>query len=639
MERFSSPHFADTPRKTRTRWGIVSALLFSLLLPGVVMAQDAAVTLLTQADFESGTYKISEPGIYRLAEDISFNPHPVGSPGEDGVTPLDAYNAGLPFRSQLGMGESQFAPAAYGLGYFAAIAIFADGVTLDLNGHTIEQSAEHALLQRFFAVLELADRPFVPGQGPHGFGATIRSATNLTIKNGTIGRSSHHGIHGNGNRNVKIKNVDFVDFEVAALALNGVEGLKVIDTNARNREDVPVIGTFSNARFIAPYLDWLVMTNSPTTLRVQGVDLSAGEIQAALRASVNAVFEDVIEDGEGFIDPVEHPDAYALYHNWHGIIDGNSYGFLVNPLGVAVNGFPKRTAANPSRDIVFRDVSISSQRAFINEVVAIKQGSGPAIDPIGAVFMLKNTHPDTGAPITVTSLEDGTATYQGNALANAQALVAKAAHNGEFPPFLNVSRLNITPQVVAWIESEGVLSDLVPTPSDYLCNGDTMFHVNKGVIGFKIDGAVGVRMRDVEAENLENLGRQGSSLCGDYTKSNPHATLEGYGGATVRAYTFAGSSDVRLKNVSASNLWSLAGSVSGCEVLTDSDRVRIRDCDVHDVEAGLGFVAGEGGPNEEPTATGVRIGADAGAEIRTRDARLDEAEAFGEVETIRDDRP
>ncbi|MDE0900050.1 MAG: right-handed parallel beta-helix repeat-containing protein [Longimicrobiales bacterium] len=628
-----------TPRSFSVAFVAIAAAGTTSLLASVALADGPAVTLLSQAAFEDGTYEISEPGVYRLAEDISFNPHPVGSLGEDGVTKLDAYDAGLPFRSQLGMGEGQYDPAAYGIGFFAAIAIFADDVTLDLNGHTIEQHAEHALLQRFFAVIETSDRPFVPGQGPHGFGATIQSATNLTIKNGTIGRSSHHGIHGNGNRNVKIKNVDFVDFEVAAVALNGVEGLKVIETTARNREDVPVIGTYSNARFIAAYLDWLVMTSSATTLRVQGVELSASQVQSALRASVNAVFEDVIEDGAGFIDPVEHPDAYALYHNWHGIIDGNSYGFLVNPLGVAVNGFPNRAKANPSRDIVFRDVSISSQRAFINEVVAVRQGAGPAIDPIGAVFMLKNTHPDTGAPITVTSLEDGTATYRGNALANAQALVAKAAHNEEFPPFLNVSRLNITPEIVSWIESQGVLSDLVPTPSDYLCNGDTMFHVNKGVIGFKIDGAVGVRMRDTEAENLENLGLQGTSLCGDYAKSNPHATLEGYGGATVRAYTFAGSSDVRLKDVSASNLWSLAGSVSGCEVLTDSDRIRVRDCDVYDVEAGLSFVDGEVGPNEEPTATGVRIGADAGSKIRTRNIRLDGAEAFGDVTTIRDDRP
>ena len=281
MDCFRSAKTADVLRGSRLV--IVFALLFSLVLPGVAMAQEATVTLLSQSDFEDGTDKISEPGVYRLTEDISFNPYPVGSVSEDGVTPLEANDAGLPFRSQFGMEDDRFDPAAYGVGYFAAIAIFADDVTLDLNGHTIEQHAEHVLLQRFFAVLELADRPFVPGQGPHGFWATMRSATNLTIKNGTIGRSSHHGIHGNGNRNVKIKNVDF---EVAALALNGVEGLKVVDTTARNREDVPVIGTYSNARFIARYLDWLVMTGSPTTLRVQGVDLSASGIQAALRASV-----------------------------------------------------------------------------------------------------------------------------------------------------------------------------------------------------------------------------------------------------------------------------------------------------------------------------------------------------------------
>ena len=73
-----------------------------------------------------------------------------------------------------------------------------------------------------------------------------------------------------------------------------------------------MIGTYSNTRFIAPYLDWLVITRSPATLRVQGVELSASRIQTALRASVNAVSEGVIEDGEGLSDAVEHPDACAI---------------------------------------------------------------------------------------------------------------------------------------------------------------------------------------------------------------------------------------------------------------------------------------------------------------------------------------
>lgn len=80
-------------------------------------------------------------------------------------------------------------------------------------------------------------------------------------KNGTIARSFHRGIRGSGNRNAKIENVDFADFEVAALALNGVEGLKVVNPAARHREDVHVIGSYANARFIAPYLDWRGITD------------------------------------------------------------------------------------------------------------------------------------------------------------------------------------------------------------------------------------------------------------------------------------------------------------------------------------------------------------------------------------------
>ena len=163
-------------------------------------------------------------------------------------------------------------------------------VVIDLNGFTIEQSAEHALHQRFFAVIETADRPFVPGQGPSGFGDAFTPAKRLVIENGTIGRSAHHGVHGNGNRDVTIRNVDFVDFEVAAVALNGVQGLVIRDSTARSRRDVPVLGTFSNARFIAPYVDYLVRSGSTTALVVQGIALDAGTVQAALRTAINHVF-------------------------------------------------------------------------------------------------------------------------------------------------------------------------------------------------------------------------------------------------------------------------------------------------------------------------------------------------------------
>lgn len=147
------------------------------------------------------------------------------------------------------------------MGFFSALAIAASNVELDLNGYTIEQSQEHALLQRFFSVIELADSPFIDSAGPAEFIGdnpltAFRAASDVTITGpGTIGLSSHHGIHGNENKNVVIKDIVFENFEVAAVSLNNVDNLLIesCDLSRGNRQDVPVLGMFSAAKFILPY--------------------------------------------------------------------------------------------------------------------------------------------------------------------------------------------------------------------------------------------------------------------------------------------------------------------------------------------------------------------------------------------------
>ncbi|MFK7916205.1 MAG: hypothetical protein AB8B93_19995, partial [Pseudomonadales bacterium] len=175
----------------------MKATLPALLL--LMLSSNAlAATELRQQDFTWGTYVIDQPGHYRLAEDISFQPNSpaalqaaiangtidpqtqarLGLPAAP--APVPAALAGTPLASQFQHGPggrfkpggpvtANYDPAAYGLGFFAAIAITAKNVTLDLGGHRIEQSAEHALLQRFFSVIELANAPFVPRQGPASF--------------------------------------------------------------------------------------------------------------------------------------------------------------------------------------------------------------------------------------------------------------------------------------------------------------------------------------------------------------------------------------------------------------------------------------------------------------------------------------
>jgi hypothetical protein len=212
---------------------------------------------------------IDTPGPYRLCEDITFDPNaPTG-----GQSPAEAFDPDFGVYSE----------NTYGLGYFAAIVIAADGVDLYLDGHTLEQSAGHALMQRFFANIELSSSPFLPSVGPAQFVGdddTFVAATNVRILGpGVIGRSAHHGkspssmesndatcqnntplsgtlsappgIHGNNNANIEIRDVTFRDFEVAAVSLNNVDNLEIRDNTMRgNRKDVPVTGMFSAARFI-----------------------------------------------------------------------------------------------------------------------------------------------------------------------------------------------------------------------------------------------------------------------------------------------------------------------------------------------------------------------------------------------------
>ncbi|MEM6709686.1 MAG: hypothetical protein AAF648_12965, partial [Pseudomonadota bacterium] len=458
-----------------------------LFLTAHGFAASNGVTELRQRDFRYGTVIIDTPGTYRLAEDIRFRPN---SPRhltraiERGLIPQElashlglpigsrvpAHKATAPLPTQLLRGardaafspggplDARYDPAAFGLGFFAAIVITADDVVLDLNGHRLEQSHEHALMQRFFSLIELASAPFIPAQGPHDFGSGFKAAQRVTIKNGTLGRSAHHGIHGNDNRAITLRNLTFDGFEVAAVALNGVRGLRVHNVTAKNRKGVPVLGTFSSAQFIKPYLEDLVRNGSAVTLTVQGQPLSAADALAQLTTLIDRVHGDIVYRRSGgqrrMIDPATHPEAYGLFHNAPGLVDGNGYGFLLNPLGVAVNGFPTTEQEDAANGFLFHNVHIERLHGFINEVVALNSGTGATIDPIGAVWQLFNTHPDTGAPLTVSEIGLN-ARYLGNPVANAQALVAKAIHAGDFDQSpLSVGRSSITPAMVRWVEAQ-----------------------------------------------------------------------------------------------------------------------------------------------------------------------------------------
>jgi hypothetical protein len=295
-------------------------------------------------------------------------------------------------------------------------------------------------------------------------------------------------------------------------------------------------------------------------------------------------------------------------------VDGNAYAFLVNAMGVAVNGFPTHPA-HPAKHIFFNNVHVDSLGAFINEVVALNQDGKAVIDPAGAVFQIRNLNADTADPLTVSSLEESEAYYVGNAVSNAQAFVAKAYLNGDFTgSHMDLSRMTITKEILRWVEAvDGyeTLDSIVPPKNGYFCNGDSMFHVNKGVIGFKMDAARGVFLRHTSVNNVANRGDMGTDVCGDYSggKSHPGATLPGYGGAGARGYTFAGSRHVFLSGSAVSGLTAARGAAIGVDILTDSEHVHVRRMQAGDIVAGTGGPDIQyDGPNEIPRSIGFHIG-------------------------------
>eukprot|EP00586_Coscinodiscus_wailesii_P008270 CAMPEP_0172522014 /NCGR_PEP_ID=MMETSP1066-20121228/292887_1 /TAXON_ID=671091 /ORGANISM="Coscinodiscus wailesii, Strain CCMP2513" /LENGTH=717 /DNA_ID=CAMNT_0013304979 /DNA_START=53 /DNA_END=2207 /DNA_ORIENTATION=+ len=617
---------------------------------------------LSQSNFDNGTYRITQPGRYILSQDISFAPNSVNKLSYSRSKVMECCK---PRPDQFESNGGDYPDFPYSLGFFAAITVETEDVLIDLAGYTIEQSKEHALMQRFFTVIELASTPFIPGQGPFNFGPEIASGANVRIQNGIIGRSSHHGIHGNGNHNVKIKNVRFQDFEVAALALNGVEGLLVHECTARSRLDVPVMGRFSSGLFAHRFVKALEQEGVATVLTVKGVPKTATDIKTELEDAIVNVYEDIVLNEKMFIDEEMHPKEYALYHNKMGVVDGNAYGFLTNSLGVAVNGFPWVQDDNGnshnhrsgkfgyengfpwatddvhgnqhSRHVTFHSVTIENLQASITEVVSLMRSDNgkPVTDSIGSVLQVHNVHPDNAnIPVTVSSLNDAEAVYIGNVVANAQLFVAKCINRNQVPDSIHLPTAGnqINDDIIAWAEASGtenpdqflanLLSKIAPNPEDsgYYCNGDTMFHVNKGVIGFKIDNTDNAELNKCRVNEIVNHGAPGSTICGEYQRSHPSATLTGYGGANVRGFTFAGSRNVKVRNSSVSSLSSMNGaavanvrgftfagsrnvkvrnsSVSslssmngaavGFERLTDSEDIKLESCTVDSLHADTG---------------------------------------------------
>ncbi|KAL7538809.1 hypothetical protein ACHAXR_008806, partial [Thalassiosira sp. AJA248-18] len=570
---------------------------------------------LNQADFDQGTKFISTPGTYKLCQDISFGPNGPEAgklPNEDAFDPV--FN-GL------------YSTNEFGLGFFAALCIASPYVTIHLDGHTIEQSAGHALMQRFFSVIELASSPFIRSAGPAQFvgdGEAFLPASNVNIFGpGVIGRSSHHGrsmaclcdndvvlyvtlslanahrskyyfdyhegIHGNDNTNVKITDIKFIDFEVAAVSLNNVDTLEISNcVIERNRQDVPVVGLFSAARFLRPYGKYLksqgykmeLYDYQTKTTRTK----SAVDVYDNLIAAIDNVYGDII-GSDGKINESNHPDEYNLFNNPFNVVDGPCYAFLVHGRGPAVGGqgenFNEDDGTATSSNVVIKNNTIKNIKCWNNEVPALFGdcgGHGCVVnDARGSVFQTVKTFDNQNPHLAIG--EDGT--YNGNVVSDMQIMVAQAIFDGNLTdiPSRQIGPNSIHRGIIDWAQDGSVMEP------QYVCNGDSMHHVVKGIIAIRLEDTAGFSIEGNSIQNVENLSVEPFANCDSYHIGSSSENLDEQQAGNVRAISVAavrgydtGSRYSQIKNNEIHGVLSEeANVIIGIDVQGDSKHAKIVD--------------------------------------------------------------
>ena len=518
--------------------------------------RDYMVIALRQHHFNEGTVRITHPGIYVLQEDIVFNPNP----DNDFMPKREHIESG---RYPIGRG------GAYHLGFFAAITIESDDVILNLNGHSIVQSPEHYLDQRFFAIIELASAPFIVSQGPHVFSsqATFKNCNNVYIVNGKLGRSSHYSIHGNGVTNLILYNLEMTDFQVAGLHLNGVKtalicDLNIHESNSVDTTQVDVVSEYSQARFIRRCLQQIADAHPDETLDIyyhstdKVVTKTAVEINNELLESI-AQTQEAVKMGTQNI-----PEIYKNISN-RKLSDTNMYGILLNVKGVAIGKkIDKRPTApdTHNEDILLANIKIKNIISEPQETIGVKdkmetddtatENSNYKIrGPVADIFdVQRSTLPMPDRPRFGPQAYQRFGAYKQNPLTNAQALAGKVHMFDK----KCVGTPYITNRILNFIKDpQGNLSRLVRDSrgTDFCYGLDSMAHVMKGNVGLFIQGGKDIKGFNIDIDGVHVINESASTDIGN----------DAHDGKKAFGYLEVVGENVEMTNMSVNNVMSQYG--------------------------------------------------------------------------------
>lgn len=510
-------------------------------------------TRLLQSDFVSGTYRIHHGGYYELGENIFFNPQ---------------------LEAEKNRTDKPFS------GWFASITIETEEpVIIDLNNFILASSTEFDDQHIFniFAQIELDNCPFSgtlygfpnPHQAFVNFKGDIKyvSASNVIIKNGTLGRSGHWGIHGNNNSNIHIENMRIKDWEVRAIELNGllhgsIKGIEISGLEHVIKSSVALVGVLHIKEVLKQ-------------LTAQGFK------DAKLRLQK---LEEFLIENPGILNP---PQSFPI---------GTIGGIFIAGGGVSNVDFPvttslcahamKMTGGRTCEDIIIDNVLIhdlavnSVQFAAIGSKQKGSQGYNIGIENLGLL---------PGGSLLWKDAYDMQGNFDPNEplIATVFAASASLAHNPTAKKMLPKNFDKIAQSILEKNEAL-FLENAIPIytyPS----------HKIKGLFGIRIEGARNVIVQNCNIYNLLNVGTNVTEIQTMRTThtainnnvNDPDApiVLPDYRGNDIWGYEFAVCKNCTIRNCIADMIISNNGNPFGFELIADTDSVVVDGCQAKNIIA------------------------------------------------------
>ena len=582
--------------------------------------RETNIVYLYNNDFEQGTYRIKESGTYIIMEDIVFN---FNAPSDDEMA-MDGFSPNsidvdelywYPTHEQSDKRTGDYPglydyEGAWSLGFFAGISIESDYVTIDLNQHTLSQHELFYFQQRFFAIIEMASQPFVPGQGPANWGAfDLIYPSHVVIKDGTLGLTSHQGIHGLNNDDVIITNVNAMNFDVAGVQCNACTNVEISDcVIGPQNQDIPVLGRYTHARAFIPRLKQLMEEYGEEEVTFYQRD--ATTIESLIDRLINQMdmiyfhFNAGVEYDE---DDPEWIAAKKLFFNPSGWMDGgSSYGLILGGAGAQVVGIGSRTLKTSSITVNNVEIYGIGNKAIEKIKFSTDQGSTRLVMFDAIDWMAVSDQ-----------IEDKTKSiYIGDAYTDLTFAIGQTVDSWYFLNSLLIS--NEEREYVFNGDNDAFqIIFKTPDPEDIAyfdgCGTDIQLHSSKGAIGFRIDGVEDLNIDNIYIHDIYNWADLGSNWCGTYlgpSVGDEDIDIQyGYTGTRSHGMIMDWTSGT-ISNIQIENVESWFGEANGLTVYKGCD-ITLENIQVDNIHAGTQLndddIVGMQLPNLIPRACGVDI--------------------------------